>query len=237
MRPSQMGRLRPEDFRLEEPTPFVAVPRGKGGRLAAVPLVGEGLDAAREFMAVGAYGEWSSQCEPSAGTRGPEGRSPRVHRVSDPARLRDGASPDGLGRGGYPGSVRAHGSADDDDLRATAVEEARRSDPAFGACRCGVKTREGGDSAGSTGWQYRPSTRKLLILKDAPLAQLDRASGYEPGGRRFESCRARHFPRTTPASTGFFATVGGFDPTPATPLERVGTGIPGRRCARGRVSA
>ena len=25
----------------------------------------------------------------------------------------------------------------------------------------------------------------------APLAQLDRASGYEPGGRTFESCRAR----------------------------------------------
>ena len=31
----------------------------------------------------------------------------------------------------------------------------------------------------------------------APLAQLDRASGYEPGGRRFESCRAHHlFPFT-----------------------------------------
>lgn len=29
-------------------------------------------------------------------------------------------------------------------------------------------------------------------VSDAPLAQLDRASGYEPGGRRFESCRARH---------------------------------------------
>ena len=28
----------------------------------------------------------------------------------------------------------------------------------------------------------------------APLAQLDRASGYEPGGRRFESCRARDQP-------------------------------------------
>jgi beta-N-acetylhexosaminidase len=27
---------------------------------------------------------------------------------------------------------------------------------------------------------------------EAPLAQLDRASGYEPGGRKFESCRARH---------------------------------------------
>ena len=28
----------------------------------------------------------------------------------------------------------------------------------------------------------------------APLAQLDRASGYEPEGRMFESCRAHHFP-------------------------------------------
>ena len=26
----------------------------------------------------------------------------------------------------------------------------------------------------------------------APVAQLDRASGYEPEGRRFESCRAHH---------------------------------------------
>ena len=33
----------------------------------------------------------------------------------------------------------------------------------------------------------------------APLAQLDRASGYEPGGRRFESCRARQT-FLTPAS-------------------------------------
>ena len=59
MRPSQMGRLRLEDFRLDEPTPFVVVPRGKGGRLATVPLIGEGLDAAREFMAARAYGQWS----------------------------------------------------------------------------------------------------------------------------------------------------------------------------------
>jgi hypothetical protein len=27
---------------------------------------------------------------------------------------------------------------------------------------------------------------------DAPVAQLDRVSGYEPEGRRFESFRARH---------------------------------------------
>jgi hypothetical protein len=32
----------------------------------------------------------------------------------------------------------------------------------------------------------------------APLAQLDRASGYEPGGRRFKSCRARHFNNLQP---------------------------------------
>src|SRR5215469_5133071 len=33
------------------------------------------------------------------------------------------------------------------------------------------------------------------VLKSAPLAQLDRASGYEPEGREFESLRARHFSR------------------------------------------
>ncbi len=59
MRPSQMGRLRPEDFRLDEPTPFVVVPRGKRGRLAAIPLIGDGLQAARDFVAIGAYGRWS----------------------------------------------------------------------------------------------------------------------------------------------------------------------------------
>ena len=34
--------------------------------------------------------------------------------------------------------------------------------------------------------------RKQLILKCAPVAQLDRASGYEPEGRVFESPRAHH---------------------------------------------
>jgi hypothetical protein len=32
----------------------------------------------------------------------------------------------------------------------------------------------------------------LLVLPVAPVAQLDRASGYEPEGRTFESCRAHH---------------------------------------------
>ena len=59
MRPSQMGRLRSDDFRLDDAIPFVAVPRGKGGRLAAIPLVEEGLQAARDFIAQGAFGAWS----------------------------------------------------------------------------------------------------------------------------------------------------------------------------------
>jgi hypothetical protein len=32
----------------------------------------------------------------------------------------------------------------------------------------------------------------LIFLNRAPVAQLDRASGYEPEGREFESPRARH---------------------------------------------
>ena len=36
--------------------------------------------------------------------------------------------------------------------------------------------------------------RGLLRWEHAPLAQLDRASGYEPEGREFESLRARHLP-------------------------------------------
>ena len=59
MRPSQMGRLRVEDFRLDDPIPCVAVPRGKGGRLAAVPLVPEGIAAAHAFLEARAFGPWS----------------------------------------------------------------------------------------------------------------------------------------------------------------------------------
>ena len=32
----------------------------------------------------------------------------------------------------------------------------------------------------------------LIFLNRAPVAQLDRASGYEPEGREFESLRAHH---------------------------------------------
>ncbi len=33
---------------------------------------------------------------------------------------------------------------------------------------------------------------RLANYKAAPVAQLDRVPGFEPGGREFESLRARH---------------------------------------------
>ena len=42
-----------------------------------------------------------------------------------------------------------------------------------------------------------------LSLGYALVAQLDRVPGYEPGGRRFESYRARHIEKI-PAMQGFF---------------------------------
>ena len=45
-------------------------------------------------------------------------------------------------------------------------------------------------SAGGVRLDRRETKKQLL----APVAQLDRASGFEPEGREFESLRARHFP-------------------------------------------
>ena len=63
MRPSQMGRLAPEYFVLDhsDKIPHVVVPLGKGGKDALVPLVEEGMAAAREFIALNAYGPWSTE--------------------------------------------------------------------------------------------------------------------------------------------------------------------------------
>ena len=61
MRPSQMGRLRLADFHLAAPVPYVNVPRGKGGRLAAIPLVDEALRAVHDFIAANSFGPWSTQ--------------------------------------------------------------------------------------------------------------------------------------------------------------------------------
>ena len=61
MRPSQMGRLTRADFHLADPVPYVNVPRGKGGRLAAIPLVDDALTAVHDFISADAFGPWSTQ--------------------------------------------------------------------------------------------------------------------------------------------------------------------------------
>ena len=45
--------------KLHERIPCIAVPRGKGGRIATVPLVPEGVAAARALLAARAFGPWS----------------------------------------------------------------------------------------------------------------------------------------------------------------------------------
>ena len=63
----------PDDFRLDKPTPFAVVPRGKGGWLAAIPLVGEGLKAAQRRP--GLRPLVLPECEQGAGAGCPEGGS------------------------------------------------------------------------------------------------------------------------------------------------------------------
>jgi hypothetical protein len=45
-------------------------------------------------------------------------------------------------------------------------------------------------------WKSRDKLRALSIVTAAPpVAQLDRAPGFEPGCREFESLRAGHIPK------------------------------------------
>ena len=60
MRPAQMVRLEPDEFRS----------RGNGGRLAAIRVTGERLDGVREFMAASASGRWFCASAKKARERG-----------------------------------------------------------------------------------------------------------------------------------------------------------------------
>ena len=45
-------------------------------------------------------------------------------------------------------------------------------------------------------WPRNRSRDRIWFACGAPVAQLDRASGYEPEGREFESLRAHHLIHT-----------------------------------------
>jgi len=146
MRPSQMGRLRAEDFRLDEPIPYVAVPRGKGGRIAAVPLVPEGV-AARLPRRRGIRAVAPQQRQPRARRRRAPRREGRVHHLPDPPLVRGGAAPRRDRCGRYPGPLWTYPARDDHDLRA----------PGAGEASCGARTvapRRRGGRAG-IGWPAR----------------------------------------------------------------------------------
>ena len=44
-------------------------------------------------------------------------------------------------------------------------------------------------------YNFQVKTSSSLLHSSAPVAQLDRASGYEPEGPVFESPRAHHIPQ------------------------------------------
>ena len=64
-------------------------------------------------------------------------------------------------------------------------------------------------------WQASAGVALKCLAKNAPVAQLDRASDYESEGRTFESFRARHYSKTqlqigassSPAGNRYFASA------------------------------
>jgi hypothetical protein len=50
--------------------------------------------------------------------------------------------------------------------------------------------------------EWRSAIDVVIFAPLAPVAQLDRAPGYEPGGREFESLRARIFIRVKSQDLG-----------------------------------
>jgi hypothetical protein len=59
--------------------------------------------------------------------------------------------------------------------------------------------REGGCDILTVSYRSCPPSQMDLGSPSAPIAQLDRASGYEPGGRTFESCWAHQNPKKIPS--------------------------------------
>ena len=119
MRPSQMGRLQVDDFRLDEPIPYVAVPprQGRPNRRRSPRARG---DRRRPRLPRGSR-VWSLVTQQRQ--QGPP--SPRstgwpaaLHPLPDPALLRRRPSPYGNGRCRHPRPLRPHQPGNHHDLRA-----------------------------------------------------------------------------------------------------------------------
>ncbi len=96
----------------------------------------------------------------------------------------------------------AHDSAAQDSI-------AQQSDPQRGVTSTASgsvhRISNASNSAQGLTKPIRIGTIPLLHhLQHAPVAQLDRAPGYELGGREFESLRAHHIPKKPASIAGFF---------------------------------
>ena len=87
-----------------------------------------------------------------------------VHGVCYSALVRGRTATDWNGRCRHSGSVRAHAPEHDHAFRAAPTGQASSRDRAFAP----AGERFDAETAGSTGWQYRPRRRKLLIPNARP---------------------------------------------------------------------
>ena len=61
MRPAQIRLLTPDNFHLNHKVPHVVSPRVKNGIVGAIPLLEDGLRAARQFIDLDAFGKWRTE--------------------------------------------------------------------------------------------------------------------------------------------------------------------------------
>ena len=136
MRPSQMGRLNPDDFRLDETIPFVAIPSGKGGNIATVPLIAEALETVRAFIDADAFGAWSCPSANKALEKSRRTGRPRtVHGLPDPTLVPERTATHRNRSRGHQEHVRTHEHEDHRDLRTTGHRQAPRINPASSKLR------------------------------------------------------------------------------------------------------
>lgn len=86
-----MGRLRAKDFRFDEPIPYVAIPRGKGSRLAPSSSSPKGSTPSTPPVPLSMPKPSGRGPAPASTVRSPEPpprRAGRVHHLPDPPLFR-----------------------------------------------------------------------------------------------------------------------------------------------------